>query len=56
MAQLWAERCNPIGIGSRLGCRMSKLQRHIGDLPYAREQRGANLLLLLWPCTESKTP
>ena len=56
MAQLWAERCNPIGIGARLGCRMSKLQRHIGDLPYAREQRGANLLLLLWPCTESKTP
>ena len=34
----------------------------VGDLPYTREQRGADLLLLLllllllWPCTESETP
>ncbi len=32
----------------------------VGDLPYTREQRGADLLLLLLllllPCTESETP
>ena len=40
----WAERCNPFGIGSRLGCRMSKLQRDAGDLPYAGRSE-------TWPTT-----
>jgi len=34
------------------------VDRQVGDLPHAREQRGADLLLwlLLWPGTESETP
>ena len=32
------------------------MDRQVGDLPYAREQREADLLLLLLLCTESETP